>query len=84
MVDEVIRRTTVIPGVLSVDDGYASAANVERDEGPQDSVISIQGPRPARDWKQARVRSGPRPAPARSLMFTLKRGRLREVARRGL
>jgi hypothetical protein len=35
MVDEVIRRTTVIPGVLSVDDGYASAANVS--DGPQDS-----------------------------------------------
>jgi hypothetical protein len=35
MVDEVIRRTTVIPGVLSVDDGYASAAEREHDEGPQ-------------------------------------------------
>jgi len=27
MVDEVIRRTTVVPDVVSVDDGYASQAN---------------------------------------------------------
>jgi len=43
MVDEVVRRTTVVPRVLSVDDGYASAANMDEMKSRGIEVISING-----------------------------------------
>jgi hypothetical protein len=91
MVDEVVRRTTVVPKVLSLDDGYASAANMKAMKARSIEVISINGSKgralTARaDWNSdeyalARdLRSA-----VESLMFTLKQGfDFGEVARRGL
>ncbi len=91
MVEEVVRRTGVVPSVLSVDDGYASAANMAamQDEGIE--VISMSGSKgravteraawDSEEYVQARsMRSA-----VESLMYTLKQGHdFGEVARRGL
>jgi len=91
MVDAVVRRTTVVPRVLSVDDGYASAANVAAMKAREINVISINGSKgralTARaDWNSdeyAQARS--QRSAIESLMFTLKQGfDFGEVARRGL
>ena len=91
MFDEVVRRTHVTPSVVSVDDGYASRANMETLRERNVEVISINGAKgralTARaDWKseeyaEARdLRSA-----VESLMFTLKQGfDFGYVARRGL
>ena len=91
MVDEVIARTKVTPTVVSVDDGYASAANKEALEDRQIEIISINGAKgraltsPA-DWEsdvygEARDKR----SAVESLMYTLKQGfDFGEVARRGL
>jgi hypothetical protein len=91
MVDQVVRRTSVVPDVLSLDDGYASRANVEAMRARGINVISINGAKgraltERADWSSvdyawARdMRSG-----IESLMFTLKQGfDFGEVARRGL
>lgn len=91
MVFEVVAHTHVIPKVLSVDDGYASAANM-KDLAPLGiEVVSINGAKgraltDRADWNSdeyadARdVRSA-----VESLMFTLKQGfEFGQVARRGL
>lgn len=92
LVQEFIRRTGVVPEVVSVDDGYASAANVDTLKNKCGiKVVSINGAKgraltePA-DW------DSPAYADARnlrsaveSLMFTLKQGfDFGELARRGL
>lgn len=91
MTEAVIASTGVTPHTVSVDDGYASAANVKalRDKGID--VVSISGSKGRRltrrqDWNsdeyaEARdLRSA-----AESLMFTLKDGfAFDAVARRGL
>lgn len=91
MTEAVIASTGVTPRVVSVDDGYASAANVKalRDKGIK--VVSISGSKGRKlthrkDWEsdeytEARdLRSA-----AESLMFTLKDGYAFDaVARRGL
>lgn len=91
MVDEVTRRTGVLPGVVSVDDGYASQANVAALQERGVEVISINGAKgraltadsawDSDEYAAARDhRSG-----IESLMFTLKQGfDFGEVARRGL
>ena len=91
MVDEVIARTKVIPKVVSVDDGYASAENKKALEDRNIEVISINGAKgraltsPA-DWEsdvfgEARDKR----SAVESLMYTLKHGfDFGEVARRGL
>ena len=91
MVDEVIRRTHVTPKVLSVDDGYASEANVIAMRERGIGVVSINGAKgraltECADWSSDRyrdardLRSG-----IESLMFTLKQGfDFGEVTRRGL
>ena len=91
MLDEVERRTQVTPSVVSVDDGYASKANVDALRERNVDVISINGAKgralTARaDWNsdeyaEARdLRSA-----VESLMFTLKQGfDFGYVARRGL
>jgi hypothetical protein len=91
MVDEVVRRTTVVPRILSVDDGYASAANVEAMKARNIEVISINGSKgralTARaDWNSdAYVLARDQRSAIESLMFTLKQGfDFGEVARRGL
>jgi IS5 family transposase len=91
MVDEVVRRTTVVPSVLSVDDGYASAANMKAMKARDIEVISINGSKgralTARaDWNtdEYALARDQRSA-VESLMFTLKQGfDFGEVARRGL
>lgn len=91
LVDEVIARTKVTPTVVSVDDGYASAANKKALEERHIEVISINGAKgraltAAADWEsdvygQARNKR----SAVESLMFTLKQGfDFGEVARRGL
>jgi len=91
LVDEVIARTKVTPSVLSVDDGYASAANKRALEERNIEVISINGAKgraltSTADWEseafgQARAKR----SAVESLMYTLKQGfDFGEVARRGL
>lgn len=91
MVDEVIRRTTVVPGVLSVDDGYASAANMKAMKARKIALISINGSKgralTARaDWNSDEYAlARDQRSAVESLMFTLKQGfDFGEVARRGL
>lgn len=91
MVDEVIRRTTVVPAVLSVDDGYASAANVEAMKARKIEVISINGSKgralTARaDWDSVEYSlARDQRSSIESLMYTLKQGfDFGDVARRGL
>jgi len=91
MLEEVVRRTTVTPSVVSVDDGYASQANVDTLRQRHVEVISINGAKgralTARadwtrdDYAEARdLRSA-----VESLIFTLKQGfDFGYVARRGL
>jgi len=91
MVDEVVRRTAVVPRVLSVDDGYASAANVMAMKARNIEVISINGSKgralTARaDWNSdEHTLARDQRSAMESLMFTLKQGfDFGEVARRGL
>lgn len=91
MVEEVIRRTHVTPTVLSVDDGFASLANVKAMQARGIKIISINGAKgraltaladwDSEEYHEARdLRSA-----VESLMFTLKQGfDFGEVARRGL
>jgi hypothetical protein len=91
MFDEVVRRTTVVPSVLTVDDGYASKANVDAIRERKVDVISINGAKgralTARaDWQSEAYADarGLRSA-VESLMYTLKQGfDFGYVARRGL
>jgi hypothetical protein len=91
MVDEVVRRTGVVPKLLSVDDGYASKANLEAMQGRHIEVISINGSK-GRALTERAAWNSDEYAEARdlrsaieSLMFTLKQGfDFGEVARRGL
>jgi IS5 family transposase len=84
MVDEVVRRT-------SVDDGYASAANMAAIKARKIEVISINGSKgralTARaDWNSDEyIQARDQRSAIESLMFTLKQGfDFGEVARRGL
>jgi IS5 family transposase len=91
MVDAVMGRTKVLPSVVSVDDGYASAQNVEQLKERNIRVISINGAKgraltSRADWESdlyAEARDNR--SAIESLMFTLKHGyNFGEVARRGL
>ena len=91
MVDEVIRRTTVVPDVLSVDDGYASQANLDALHQRHIEVISISGSKGKAltehaDWISEAYRDARNQRSAvESMMFTIKQGfHFGEVARRGL
>jgi hypothetical protein len=91
MVDEVVRRTTVVPKTLSVDDGYASTANMVAMKVRNIEVVSINGAKgraltAQADWKSdAYVFARDQRSAIESLMFTLKQGfDFGEVARRGL
>jgi Transposase DDE domain len=91
MIDDVVRRTKRVPRVLTVDDGYASEANVGAAKARGIGVVSVNGSKGRAltsrvDWNSdeyadARaLRSA-----AESLIFTLKQGfAFGEVARRGL
>jgi len=91
MFDEVVRRTGVRPKVVSLDDGYASAANVAmlREAGVE--VRSINGSKgkkltSKRDWEsEAYAEARDLRSAVESLMFTIKQGfTFGVVARRGL
>lgn len=91
MVDEVIARTKIVPAVVSVDDGYASAANVSTLKARHIAVISINGAKGRAltadaDWESdAYAAARDQRSAVESLMFTLKHGYdFGEVARRGL
>ena len=91
MIDGVAGHTTVLPDVVSVDDGYASTQNMEQLKKRKIKVISINGAKgraltPREDWESdlyAEARNNR--SAIESLMFTLKDGfDFGEVARRGL
>ena len=91
MLDEVVRRTGVVPDMVSVDDGYASRANVQEVRSRGVRVISISGAKGAAltaqdDWSSDEyVLARDQRSAVESLMFTLKQGfHFGEVARRGL
>lgn len=91
MIDDVMRRTTRVPRVLTVDDGYASTANVEAAKGRGIKIVSINGSKgraltAAADWNSdEHVEARALRSAAESLIFTLKQGfAFGEVARRGL
>lgn len=91
MLDEVNRRTGVMPNVASFDDGYASGSNVQEAKKRGINVISINGAKGKDltddgDWNSdayAAARAGR--SCVESLFFTLKEGfDFGAVARRGL
>ena len=91
MVDEVTARTRLPIKVLSVDDGYASQANVDAMRVRKIRVISINGAKghalTARDdWNSDEYAlARDQRSAVESLMFSLKQGfGFGEVARRGL
>lgn len=91
MLEEVVRRTHLTPKVLSVDDGYASAANVKTMRARGIEVVSINGAKgraltPSADWNSDEYHDARDLRSAvESLMFTLKQGfDFGEVTRRGL
>jgi hypothetical protein len=91
MVDDVVRRTARVPRVLTVDDGYASKANVEAAKARGIGVVSINGSKgraltSQTDWNSdAYADARALRSAAESLIFTLKQGfAFGEVARRGL
>lgn len=93
MVNQVVARTGVVPTVVSVDDGYASAENVRtlKMPGLQIPIISINGAKgraltTEADWESDEYADARNLRSAvESLMFTLKQGyHFGEVARRGL
>jgi Transposase DDE domain len=91
MVDDVMQRTARVPRVLTVDDGYASKANVDAAKARGIKVVSINGSKgralTARtDWNSdAFADARALRSAAESLIFTLKQGfAFGEVARRGL
>lgn len=91
MLDEVVRRTGVVPKVVSVDDGYLSQDNKEALLDRTIEVISINGAKgralTARaDWDSDEYAfARDQRSAVESLMFTLKQGfDFGAVARRGL
>jgi IS5 family transposase len=91
MIDDVERRTTRVPERLTLDDGYASKANVEAAKARGIKIVSINGSKgraltAAADWNSDEyVEARALRSAAESLIFTLKQGfAFGEVARRGL
>ena len=91
MVEEVIRRTTVVPRIVNVDDGYASRANVDAVRNLKVAVVSISGSKgkaltASADWESDEyAHARDMRSAIESLMYTLKQGfNFGEVARRGL
>ncbi|MBI3698171.1 MAG: transposase, partial [Acidobacteria bacterium] len=91
MFDQVVRRTGVIPDIVSVDDGYSSALGRTTLQTRGAKVVSISGSKgkkitSAAEWDSEAyaVARDDRPA-VESLMFTIKHGfDFGRVARRGL
>jgi len=91
MFEQVVRRTTVIPDTVSVDDGYASAAGRVSLLGREVEVVSISGSKGKKitpdadgDSEAYAIARDDRSA-VESLMYTIKYGfDFGRVARRGL
>lgn len=91
MFEEVVRRTTVTPRVVTVDDGYASRQGADSLRAAHVDVISINGAKGRAltlhaDWNSEEYREARNLRSAvESLMFTLKQGfDFGYVARRGI
>lgn len=91
MLAEVKRRTTVTPKVVSLDDGYASAANMALLTAEKIAVKSINGSKGKKltsrsDWdRDEYAEARDLRSAVESLMFTIKQGfGFGVVARRGL
>lgn len=91
MLQEVMRRTGKAPSVVSLDDGYASAANMALLKKLKIEVTSINGSKgkrltAKRDWdSEAYAEARDLRSAIESLMFTIKQGfGFGVVARRGL
>lgn len=91
MLKEVMRRTGKTPRVVSLDDGYASAANMALLKALKIEVKSINGSKgkrltAKRDWdSEAYAEARDLRSAIESLMFTIKQGfGFGVVARRGL
>jgi IS5 family transposase len=91
MFEQVVRRTGVIPDVVSVDDGYSSRAGRKALLGRSVKVVSISGSKgkkitPDADWdSEAYAVARDDRSAVESLMFTIKHGfDFGRVARRGL
>ncbi len=91
MLDQVARRTSTTPKVVSVDDGYASKANVVALRAKGIEVVSIHGAKGRAlttdaDWSRNEYQEARALRSAvESLIFTLKQGfSFGYVARRGL
>ncbi len=76
--ESAIENTTVVPSLLSVDDGYSSKANLSEGKGKGVSVVSISGSKgkritPESDWNSPIYIDARRNRSAvESLMFVLK------------
>ena len=87
MLDEVARRTGVISDMVSVDDGYASRANVQEVRSRGVQVISTSGAKGAAltaqdDWNSDEYTlARDKRSAVEPLMFTLKRGFTSERSR---
>ena len=86
-----IRRTTVVPALVSTDDGYASAKGRDEVLGLGVKTLSISGAKGKKltdpsDWDSKEYREARRNRSAvESLMFTIKDGfEFGELGRRGL
>ncbi|MBI3734553.1 MAG: transposase [Chloroflexi bacterium] len=91
MFDQVVRRTGVIPDIVSVDDGYSSALGRTTLQTRGAKVVSISGSKGKKitstaDWdSEAYAVARDNRSAVESLMFTIKYGfDFGRVARRGL
>ena len=91
MVDQHIRRTEIIPNIVSVDDGYASADGKLKVEEKGVKTVSISGAKgkkitPVEDWESDFFREArDNRSSVESLMFTIKHNHnFGRVMRRGI
>ena len=91
MVDQHIARTTVVPKVVSVDDGYSSADGKRKVEEKGVEVVSISGSKGKKitlenDWESDLFKKARNDrSSVESLMFTLKYNySFGQVMRRGI
>jgi len=91
MVDQHIERTNIIPGIVSVDDGYASAVGKQNVENKGVSIVSINGAKgkkitPKEDWESDPfLDARNNRSSVESLMYTIKHNHhFGRVMRRGI
>ncbi|MCP4722845.1 MAG: transposase [Desulfobacteraceae bacterium] len=91
MVDQHIERTGIVPGIVSADDGYASADIKQRVEEKGVGIVSISGAKgkkitPEKDWESDLFRDvRNNRSSVESLMFTIKHNHhFGRVMRRGI